>query len=147
MDKTIWIAITLFAGSLLPIQAGLNAKLSKAGESPIHASTISFIVGTLALMIYLTVTKQTVSWTGLKAAPAYMWGGGLIGAFYITVVLLAFPKLGPGLTFGLLVAGQMLFSLLLEHNNILVAQQQPISLGRIVGLLLIVAGVILMKKF
>lgn len=139
--------MAFLAGAVLPIQAGINAKLSKAGESPVHAAVISFIVGTLTLILYLVFTRQTFSWSGLKAAPTYVWTGGFFGAFYITAVILAFPRLGPGLTFGLLVAGQMLISLLLEHNNILVIQQQPISMGRIVGLVLIVIGVIMMKKF
>lgn len=139
--------MVLIAGAFLPIQAGLNSRLGKAGESPVHASTISFVVGAVALILYLVVTKQTVSWSGIKAAPTYLWIGGILGAFYVTVIILAFPKLGPGLTFGLVVAGQMIFSVLLEHFNVLVAQQQPISVGRIIGMLLVVAGVIIMKEF
>lgn len=119
--------MVLIAGAFLPIQAGLNSRLGKAGESPVHASTISFVVGAVALILYLVVTKQTVSWSGIKAAPTYLWIGGILGAFYVTVIILAFPKLGPGLTFGLVVAGQMIFSVLLEHFNVLVAQQQPIK--------------------
>lgn len=61
--------MVLIAGAFLPIQAGLNSRLGKAGESPVHASTISFVVGAVALILYLAVTKQTVSWSGIKAAP------------------------------------------------------------------------------
>ncbi len=52
-----------------------------------------------------------------------------------------------GLTFSLVVAGQMVVALVLEHFNLLVAQPQPISLGRILGVTLIVGGVVLMKQF
>lgn len=55
--------MVLIAGAFLPIQAGLNSRLGKAGESPVHASTISFVVGAVALILYLVVTKQTVSWS------------------------------------------------------------------------------------
>ena len=119
MDKVIWVAVAFMAGAFLPIQAELNARLGKAAQSAVYASTISFIVGTVALLLYIVVTRQQVSWEGVKQAPAYVWLGGLLGAFYVTVVILAFPKLGPGLTFGLIVAGQMLLSALLEHFNIL----------------------------
>jgi transporter family-2 protein len=147
MNKLTWIVLTLLAGALLPIQAGLNAKLGKAAASPSYAALISFLVGTLGLIIYILVTGQTLSWTGLKNAPVYTWFGGLLGAFYITVMVLAFPQLGPGLTFGLIVAGQMLVSVLLDHYNVLVSQPNPVSYMRILGVLLVVTGVIIIRKY
>jgi transporter family-2 protein len=61
--------------------------------------------------------------------------------------MLALPNLGPGLTFALLVAGQMIVSVALEHFNMLVAEPHPISLLRILGILLIVGGVIMVRAF
>ncbi len=147
MSKVIWIVLTLLAGAVLPIQAGLNSRLGKAVENPVNASLLSFLVGSLGLITYIVLTRQPMSWEGAKQAPAYIWLGGLLGAFYVTVIILAFPKLGPGLTFGLIVAGQMVLSVFLEHFNILVAQQQPISFMKIVGIVLIVVGVVLIRQF
>jgi transporter family-2 protein len=73
--------------------------------------------------------------------------GGLLGAFYVTIIVLAFPRLGPALTFGLVVAGQMIMSLLLDHFNILVAQAQPINWWKLFGVALIISGVIVIRKF
>lgn len=147
MNKTIWVLASLLAGTFLPLQASLNAKLGKAGNSAFHASMISFFIGALSVAVYILLTKQTVSWAGIKNAPAYAWIGGLLGAFYVTVVILAFPKLGPALTFGLVVAGQMFLSALMEHFNILVAQQHSLNIWRILGFLMIIGGVILIRKF
>jgi transporter family-2 protein len=147
MSKIFWISMAFTAGTFLPIQAGLNAKLGKAAGSPVHASMISFIVGSLALVLYILFTKQTVSWAGIKSAPAQAWVGGLLGAFYVTVIILAFPRLGPGLTFGLVVAGQMIISAFLEHFNILVSQPNPINIFRILGVILIITGVIIIRNF
>lgn len=143
----MWIALAFLSGAFLSIQAGLNAKLGKAAESPVYASMLSFAVGTLGLLTYILITKQSMSWAGVREAPAHVWLGGLLGAFYVTVIILAFPKLGPGLTFGLVIAGQMIVSILLEHFNILVAQQNSISLMKLFGVLLVVAGVIIIRKF
>lgn len=143
----MWIALAFLSGAFLPIQAGLNAKLGKAAGSPVYASMLSFAVGTVALISYILITKQSISWAGVKEAPTQVWFGGLLGAFYVTVIILAFPKLGPGLTFGLVVAGQMFISILLEHFNILVAQQNPISFMKIIGVLLVIAGVIVIRRF
>ena len=147
MNKSIWVIMALLSGAFLPIQAGLNAKLGKAVASPVHASMFSFVVGAVGLIGYIILTRQTVSVSGIKEAPAYIWLGGLLGAFYVTIIILAFPKLGPGLTFGLVVAGQMIVSVLLEHFNILVSQQNPINFMKVLGILLVVAGVVIIRNF
>jgi transporter family-2 protein len=71
----------------------------------------------------------------------------LLGAFYVTAIVLAFPRIGPALTFGLVIAGQMAISILLDHFNILVAQQHSINLWRGLGVALIITGVMLIRRF
>lgn len=139
--------MVVIAGAFLPMQGSMNSKLAKAGENPVYASMISFTIGVLALVAYILLTSQNVSWKGLKDAPSYSWLGGVLGAFYVTVIVFAFPKIGPGLTFGLVVAGQLITSMVMEHFQIMGTPHQPISLGRIVGVLLIIIGVVAVKKF
>lgn len=145
--KVIWIIMAFISGAFLPIQAGLNTKLGKSIESPVYASMISFMVGAVAVLLYIFFTRQHVSWAGIKNVPAYAWIGGALGAFYVTVIVLAFPKIGPALTFGLVVAGQMVIAVVLDHFNILVAQQHSINIWRILGVLMIIAGVVVIRKF
>lgn len=147
MNNFIWLIVAIAAGAVLPIQAGLNSRLAKEIESPVYASLVSFIVGALALFSYVIVMRQPVSWNGFRSASFMSWTGGVLGAFYVTAVILTFPKLGPALTIGLVVAGQMILSVLLDHANILVAHPAPLSLYRVLGVGLIVAGVILIRKF
>lgn len=147
MNKFIWPAIALISGILLPIQGGLNSRLGKAISSPVHASLVSFVVGLIALVVYIVITGQTVSTQGLKSAPGYLWLGGILGAFYVTVVVLAFPRIGPALTFALIVLGQMVATVILEHYNVLVAQQHSFNMWRLLGILLILGGVLVIRKF
>lgn len=147
MSKYIWIIIAFVAGAFLPIQAGLNFKLGKSIESPVHSSMISFFVGMIAVLAYILITKQPVNYAGLKTAPSYVWVAGVLGAFYVTAVILAFPRIGPALTFGLVVAGQMIISVWLDHFNILVAHPHPVTVWRLLGIALVVAGVIIIRKF
>lgn len=147
MDKIIWIILVALAGSVLPLQAGLNAKMGKEIVSPIWASLISFTVGAIALFAFVIITKNSFQLSGFRMVPTYTWLAGVFGAFYVTVVVLAFPKLGPALTFGLIVAGQLLISLFLDHFNILVHQQHSINIYRIIGMLMIIGGVVLIRKF
>lgn len=147
MDKIFWIVMAVIAGAFLPMQGSMNSKLAKAGENPVYASMISFTIGVLALVAYILLTSQNVSWKGFKDVPYYSWLGGVLGAFYVTVIVFAFPKIGPGLTFGLVVAGQLITSIVMEHFQIMGTPHQPISFGRIVGVLLIIIGVVAVKKF
>lgn len=146
--KLTWLIIVFICGALLPFQAGLNARLGKSIDSPAYASLFSFIVGAITVGIYLQFTKETVTWNSLRSASIYSWlGGGVIGAIFITASMLALPRIGMALTFGLIVAGQVIISVLLDHFNILVTEQHPINLWRLFGILLIIAGVIIVRKF
>ena len=147
MTKTIWIFLVFIAGALLPIQAGLNTRIGKEIQSPVWASFISFGVGLIAMASYVLLTQQKVNITGISNVPIIYWIAGALGAFYVTVIVLAFPKIGAVLTFGLIIAGQLTISLLLDHFKILVQQQHSINIYRIIGLLLIVSGVIIIRKF
>ena len=146
-SKLLWILLAFVAGAMLPIQGGLNAKMGKAVESPVYSSLISFVVGSLVLLAYVIITGQPVNWSGVKNVPNFVWLAGALGAFYVTVVILAFPRLGPALTFGLIVAGQMVIALFMDHFNLLVAQQHSINLLRVIGVALILAGVVIIRKF
>lgn len=142
-----WIALALVAGALVPLQGAFNAKLGAAAASPIHASLVSFIVGTTAIAAYAIVTRQSVSWSGMAGAPWYAWLGGFCGAFALTAIILIFPRLGPGLGFGLIIAGQLTASVALEHFNILVAEPHPISVLRLAGVGLVIGGVAMIRAF
>jgi len=145
--KYTWLWIAFLSGAFLPIQAGLNARLGRSLANPVWAAATSFLVGLITLAIYIVLTRQEVSWTSIRSAPAYSYLGGILGAFYVTAIVLAFPRIGPALTFGLVVAGQMIISVTLDHFGLFVAQAQPVNIWRILGILMIVGGVILIRKF
>ncbi len=146
MNQVFWMFLALLAGAVLPIQGGLNARLGKAAASPVHAALASFVVGTAGLVLYLAISQQPVSWAGLKAAPVQWWLGGLLGAFYVATVVFLFPRLGPGLTFSLVVAGQLVLALLLDHYHVLVAHPAPITALKVLGLVLVLVGVALIRR-
>jgi transporter family-2 protein len=145
--KIIWMLIAIASGALLPIQAGLNTRLGRSIESPVYASLISFVVGAAGLIAFVMLTKQHASWSGIREVPAYVWLAGIVGAFCVTGIILAFPHIGPGLTFGFVVAGQMIVAILLDHFKVLVAQQHGINMWRLGGVALIILGVIIIRKF
>jgi len=145
--KLAWIILVFICGALLPVQAGLNARLGRSLASPVYASLFSFIVGAVVMAIYSQLTRQSISWSGLRSASVYDWlGGGITGAIFITATMLALPRIGMALTFSLVVAGQMVVAVLLDHFDILVSQQHNFTIWRMAGIVLIIVGVIIVRK-
>jgi bacterial/archaeal transporter family-2 protein len=144
MSKVLWPVLAFLSGVVLPVQAGLNSRLGKTIESPVHAALISFFVGLVGLIGYILVTGQSANLANIKSLPWPVWLGGILGAFYIAITIYALPRIGPAYTFGLIVAGQMLTSVVLDHFTM---TGTPINFWKVLGICLIVAGVFLVRKF
>lgn len=146
--RLILLFVALAAGTVAPLQAGLNGKMGRAIGDPFYAALISFSVGTFSLFCYGLVTR--VEFADIRHAANIhwtVWCAGLLGAFYVTSIIILTPKLGSTLTFGLVVAGQLLMSVLLDHFGLLGIPVQSFNWQRLVGIVLITAGVILIRKF
>ena len=144
----LYLLLALLAGTMMPTQAAINNKMAGFVDSPILAALISFFVGTVALFIYSLATGQTFSnLTSARQAPVVAWLGGILGASFVTAVVIAVPRLGVAMTFSLIVAGQMMITLFLDHFGFLGLQERPISILRILGVILITGGVILIRRF
>ncbi len=142
------IFLAFLCGAVFPTQAALNSQMTKFVGHPVLAALLSFLTGLIGLFLYAVIAKLPLSSLAqAKNAPWYIWLAGLLGAFYISTVIVLIPRLGFALTFGLIVAGQMAISLLFDHYGILHTPIREISIGRIIGALLLVAGVILIRKF
>ncbi len=75
------------------------------------------------------------------------WTGRVLGAFYVASSVLLVPRLGVALTFSLIIAGQMLIILVIDHFGLLGIAIKEISLPRLLGVTLITIGVVLIRKF
>jgi transporter family-2 protein len=143
-----YVLLALFAGAMMPTQAAINNKLATVVESPILAALVSFFVGTLGLFAYALVSGAPLgNLTSARNAPAIAWIGGLLGAFFVASAVILVPRLQVAMTFSLIVAGQMIVTLIIDHFGLLGVEVKPISLARIGGILLILAGVVLIRRF
>ena len=144
----LYLLLALAAGAMMPTQAAINNKLAGYVGSPISAAFISFFVGTVALFVYLLLTGTPLSsLANIKDVPPIAWIGGLMGAFFVTTAVILVPRLGVAMTFSLIIAGQMLITLVLDHFGFLGVPVKEISLARVGGILLIPAGVVIIRRF
>ncbi|MBX3291799.1 MAG: DMT family transporter [Acidobacteria bacterium] len=147
-NTVFFIVLALVAGIMVPLQGAVNNKLAGALESPILASFISFVIGTLSLLVFVIVSGTGFSGlASAKNASAVAWTGGLLGAFFVTASVVSIPKLGVALTFSLIVASQMLVTIIIDHYGLLDVPVKEASLPRIAGVLLIIVGVVLIRRY
>lgn len=140
------IAVVL-AGGATALQAPTNAKLMTAVGSPVNAAFVSFAVGTVALGIAALVMQTRPDLTAAKSLPWYAWIGGLYGVIFVVAATWGVPRLGVALTITLMVAGQLLVGLVLDHIGAFGQPVQPMNLGRVVGVALVIAGVVMVRRF
>ena len=81
------------------------------------------------------------------AAPWWVWVGGLLGAFYVLGSVVTGPKLGAATLVALILAGQAAASLTVDHFGLVGFEENPITPGRIAGIALVAAGVVLVRVF
>lgn len=140
--------VTAVTGSILPLQAVINAKLGKVSGGPVISAFISFLVGTVVLAVYLLITRRhVIQWSGLQSAPVWLFAGGVIGAFYVASITSIIPTLGTALTFALIITGQLIAAIVIDHFGWFGMAVKEISAGRIIGAVLLIAGVMLIKKY
>lgn len=146
--NNIFYVLAVLAGVLLAAQAGINSQLRTAVGNPVMAAMISFLVGSFALLVYILIFERSSfnSLSGLSGITWHKWLGGLIGALYVTGVILVAPRIGAANTAGLIVAGQILFALFLDHFGLLGFAQHSFNLLRLAGAVLLISGVFLILR-
>jgi bacterial/archaeal transporter family-2 protein len=147
--EAFYIVLVLIAGACAPTQAGINSQLVTLwAKDPAIAALISFAVGTLALLAFVVVVRVPVpAVTTAAQLPWWIWTGGFMGAFLVAVTVAAVPELGAATMIGFMITGQMLTSVVLDHWGLVGYSVHPVSVPRIVGAVLLISGVILIKKF
>jgi len=144
----IYLIIAVVAGMMMPTQAAINNKLATYVQSPVLSAFFSFCIGVLALLLYIIFTGVPLgTLSQAKNAPAVSWLGGICGAFFVTAVVISVPRLGIALTFSLLILGQMLITLPIDHFGFLGVPVKEINLPRVAGVILVILGVLLIRRF
>ena len=145
MSGNAWwmMGLAILVGAMLPFQGLINAKLGSQIGGPIVAAFVSFLVGSIALGIYLLAARHSIGLDAAGAMPMWVWVGGLLGAVYVAVVTLLIPRLGPATTMCLVIFGQVTAALLLDKFGVLQSTPRAVDTVRVVGAVLVMAGVIL----
>lgn len=119
--------------------------LARSTRSVWFASTVSFTGGTLLLLAIWTFHDRTPV-AALRQAPPWAWIGGFYGVVFVYAVAFATPRLGLAVTLTVAIASQLAMAVVLDHFGLLGLKAAPISATKLVGLALVVAGVLLVRR-
>ncbi len=135
----------LVGGVFLASQAPINAALAKTLGDPVLAACISFGIGFVVLAVLSAVRGAWPSGSTMAAAPWWSWLGGLLGAFYVAVVIWGVPQLGVVSTVAALVFGQVAAALILDAVGAFGLPVQAITWQRLVAAGMILGGLVLSR--
>ncbi len=142
-----WSLLGILAGAFIAVQAPINAQLARGLGLPIAAAAFSFLSGAIVLgAATLAVTRaQDIALDWKAPAPWLFVAGGLLGGAYVTITTLLIPRIGAAALMAFLVAGQLVAGMLLDRIGFLGMAVREISLGRIAGAVLLMAGALLVR--
>jgi len=146
--KLFVIMWALAIGAIVPLQAIINAKLSSEIGGPTQAALISFAGGFLIFVIIAVFNFNNLpSFSKVISVPPYLLAGGIIGSVFVLSAIIIVPKLGSTGWVALVVTGQLVASLILDHYGWLGLTSKAINLYRVIGSALLLAGSALIIRF
>ena len=147
MHTIIFALLAMGAGACIALQAAANSNFRKTlGDNVPFAAYFSILGTVLTATLAMLLLRPTVPGaTTLRETPWWNWIGGPLGALIVLAGAALTARLGAALFIALVVGGQLLCSLVLDHFALMGLNEQPVTLGRVIGATLVVTGVLCIK--
>lgn len=140
------VILAVLIGTLMPVQAALNAELTKILQHPFLGAFISFATGAIALALISLFTGGATELKRLGDVPPHLFLGGILGAIFVGSTIFFIPRMGATVMIATFVTGQLLGSLIIDHFGFLGLTPNPVTTTRIIGVFLLFAGLLLVIK-
>ena len=147
MAAFLWALLGIAAGACIAIQAPINAMLGRGLGMPVAAACVSFFAGALLLALVVAATTafegRSPDWRGPD-----LWlyiAGGALGTVYVTTAIYLTPRIGAAAVMAFAVSGQLLAGILLDRIGFLGMAVREISVGRVAGAGMLVAGALMIR--
>ncbi len=146
MDRGVAVVLTAAVGGFIALQAPINSQLGKAVGSW-QAAAVSFTFGTVLLVAIVLVAGGGFGEVGeARRLPWYYLTGGVLGAAYVTTVLVTVRSLGAGGVVAATIAGQLAMAVVVDQLGVLGVEKQPVTALKLLGIALLAAGTFLVVR-
>jgi transporter family-2 protein len=145
MDRGLAVLLTAAVGGLIALQPPINAGLGRVtGNLP--AALVSFAIGTLLLALIVALVGQAGGLSSTFDVRWYYLLGGVLGAAYVTVALIAVSSIGAGGVAAATITGQLTAAVVIDRLGVLGLEETPFTAARIAGVVLLLAGTYLVVR-
>lgn len=141
-----FVILAIIIGVLMPFQAGLNAELTRYLKHPYLAAFVSLSVGAIVMSFLILFNSGFSELKRLADAPPHLFLGGLLGAIFVGSSLFFIPRMGATAMIAAFITGQLLGSVLVDHYGLMGLTPNPITISRIMGIILLFAGIFLVIR-
>ncbi len=147
MNHAAFVLLIAVVGAGLAVQAATNAKMGAALGVPVASALLNFLIGSILLTIAVAsgVFGRT-RLAGLAEAPWWAYIGGALGAVFVTVAVIAVPRVGAAVTFAAVITGQLIGAMIIDTFGWLDVTPVALNPWRLVGAALLLAGVVLIQQ-
>lgn len=137
-----WIA--LLSGALMSIQGIFNTDVTKQTSLWVAAGWVQLSALLVCVAAWLFTGRESISalW---QVENKYALLGGVIGSFITITVIRGMDSLGPARATMLIVLSQLVVSYLVEVLGIFGVEKQGLEWKKLIGILIMAAGVVLFK--
>ena len=143
----LFILLAFFIGFMPPVQGALNSLLNQYLKHPLQATFINFTFGVLVLVVLLLAFNISFpSIQVLKQTPWYLMIGGAMGVIFVSSIIVLIPKIGATNLLAAAIVGQLVMSVIIDHKGWLKVPVHEINIYRVVGVVLLIAGIFLVQK-
>jgi bacterial/archaeal transporter family-2 protein len=145
MDRGLAVLIMALVGGCIALQAPINAGLGRSTGN-FASAAISFAVGTVLLAAIVAVSGKAGGVPNVAHVEWYYLLGGALGAAYVFSALVLVSEIGAGPVAAATVTGQLITSVILDRIGFLGLEREPITAGKVIGVILLLAGTYLVVR-
>jgi len=146
VDRGLAVVLTAIAGGLVALQAPINSTLGRS-VGTFQAAFLSFTIGTILLALIASLAKGGLGQVGeARHLSWYYLTGGLLGAAYVTTILVTVRSLGAAGVVAATIAGQLTMSVVVDQFGLLGVNRDPISALKLLGVVLLAVGTYLVVR-
>ena len=141
----IFAAWSVLAGAGIPLIGVLNSGVARSVGNPYAATAIMFAIAALIALGLALPLYGHPTIAQLGSASPISYGAGLLIGFYGLSATIIIPRLGAASFIAFILVAQLLTSAAVDQFGLFGMVRRPVDITKMVGLIVIVAGIAVME--
>jgi transporter family-2 protein len=141
--KVHLVALTMFLGVILAVHLAMNGKVGAVLNNPRVGNALFWCIGAAGAAIIGLTGWQSGALAPLSQVHPLLLTAGVLGACLVFAIAWLIPQVGAGTVMISLLAGQVLGGLVMSHFGWLGSPVQPVTLTKLAGVAVMIAGVVM----